>query len=178
MSIFTSAPTARLSTTQDAAPSGTRRQDLPKPLAWALDTEQAVLAILRVVSVPALRIALGVIFVWFGALKVIGKSPIADLVASMLPMLPADVVVIGLGAFEVVAGLLIILGVLVPWVCAAVVAHLGATFLVGVVYPAVVFTDGNPFLATMEGEFIAKNLVLIAAALVVAAFSSPRRRSE
>ncbi|BDZ46966.1 DoxX family protein [Naasia aerilata] len=146
-----------------------------RPTGWILRTEEKVLEILRVVSVPALRVALGVVFVWFGVLKVIGKSPIADLVASMLPFLPEDTVVVGLGAFEVVAGLALLAGVLVPWVCAAMVVHLMTTFLVAVVHPAAVFTDGNPFLATMNGEFIAKNLVLIAGALVVAAFSTPRR---
>ena len=35
------------------------------------------------------------------------------------------------------------------------------------------FTDGNPLLVTMEGEFVAKNMALIAAALVVAAFARP-----
>ncbi|HEY8588558.1 MAG TPA: DoxX family protein, partial [Naasia sp.] len=144
------------------------------PFALIFRAEQAVLRILRAVSVPALRVALGVVFVWFGGLKVIGESPIADLVASMLPFLPADTVVIGLGVFEVIAGLALIAGFLTTWVSAAIVAHLGATFLVGIVHPSAVFTDGNPLLATMEGEFIAKNLVLIAAAMVVAAFAKPR----
>jgi hypothetical protein len=31
----------------------------------------------------------------------------------------------------------------------------------------VTFRDGNPFLLTVEGEFVVKNLVLISAALVV-----------
>jgi putative oxidoreductase len=35
------------------------------------------------------------------------------------------------------------------------------------VLPDVTFRDGNPFLLTVEGEFVVKNLVLIAAALVV-----------
>jgi putative oxidoreductase len=50
-----------------------------------------------------------------------------------------------------------------------------STFLVAFVHPAEVFEGGNPFLATMTGEFIAKNVVLIAAALAVAAFSRARR---
>ncbi len=148
----------------------------PGLLGWILRTEEAVLRVLRVAAVPVLRVALGIVFVWFGALKVIGESPIAGLVASMLPFLPADTVVIGLGVFEVVAGLALIAGFLVTWVSAAIVAHLATTFLVAVVHPGVVFTGGNPLLVTMEGEFIAKNLVLIAGAMVVAAFSGRRIR--
>ncbi|HEU4422822.1 MAG TPA: hypothetical protein VFR67_09855, partial [Pilimelia sp.] len=56
---------------------------------------------LRRYSVAALRVALGVVFVWFGALKVADVSPVGDLVASTLPFLDADLVVPGLGAFEV-----------------------------------------------------------------------------
>ncbi|MCU1438534.1 MAG: hypothetical protein JWP66_1621, partial [Naasia sp.] len=37
-------------------------------------------------------------------------------------------------------------------------------------HPAVVCTEGSPLLAIMEGEFIAKNLVLIAG-MVMAAFA-------
>jgi len=60
-------------------------------------------------------------------------------------------------------------------VLAAMVAHLTGTFLVLVLQPQVAFQDGNPLLLTTEGEFVVKNLVLIAGALLVAANLSPRR---
>jgi putative oxidoreductase len=80
-----------------------------------------------------------------------------------------------LGAFEVVLGLVLMSGRLVGWACAAMVAHLAGTFLVYVAQPGVAFQNGNPLLMTTEGEFVAKNVVLIAAGLVVAAWSRPRR---
>ncbi|WP_210505685.1 DUF417 family protein [Naasia sp. SYSU D00057] len=167
------APVAATSSSLETA--GRTAPTAAGPLGWILRTEEAVLRILRVVSAPALRVALAVVFIWFGALKVIGASPIADLVASMLPFLPGQTVVVGLGVFEVIAGVALLANILVPWVCAAIVVHLTSTFLVAFVHPAEVFEGGNPFLATMTGEFIAKNLVLIAAALAVAAFSRARR---
>lgn len=139
------------------------------------DVADLVLAVLKPISVPLLRISLGVVYVWFGILKMIGASPIADMVASMLPFLPKDVAVIGLGAVEVVLGGLLIIGVAVPWIAAAQVLHLLGTFAVFVFQPAIVH-DGNPFLVTLEGEFILKNLVLVAALLVVA--SHTRKRSS
>ncbi|BDI22787.1 DoxX family membrane protein [Herbiconiux sp. L3-i23] len=154
-----------------------RRGLLATAVATAQGAEQATLRLLRRFAAPALRIALGVVYLWFGALKIIGESPIADLVASMVPFLPADAVVVSLGVVEVIFGALLLIGRLVPWVCAAIVGHLLTTFLVAVVFPAVVFVDGNPLLVTMEGEFIAKNLVLIGAAMAVAAFSRSSRRS-
>ena len=41
------------------------------------------------------------------------------------------------------------------------------TFLVWVTQPGDSFQDGNPLLLTTTGEFVLKNLVLIAAAMVV-----------
>ncbi|MDP9494398.1 MAG: hypothetical protein M3P87_04075, partial [Actinomycetota bacterium] len=43
------------------------------------------------------------------------------------------------------------------------------TFLVFVLLPELTFQDGNPLQLTMEGEFVLKNLVLLAAAMVVGA---------
>lgn len=45
--------------------------------------------------------------------------------------------------------------------------QLAGTFLVLVVRPDLAFQGGNPFLLTTLGEFVIKNLVLIAAGLVV-----------
>ena len=44
---------------------------------------------------------------------------------------------------------------------------MAGTFLVLVVKPEIAFQGGNPLLLTTEGEFVIKNLVLIAAGLVV-----------
>ena len=45
--------------------------------------------------------------------------------------------------------------------------QMAGTFLVLVAKPAIAFQGGNPLLLTTEGEFVIKNLVLIAAGLVV-----------
>lgn len=138
--------------------------------------EDRILRLLRATSLPGLRIALGVVFVWFGALKVSGDTPVGDLVAGVVPWLPAELFVTGLGAFEVVLGIVIIAGYRLTWAIGVMVAHLAGTFLVFVTQPEVAYTS-NPLMVTMEGEFVAKNLVLITAGLVVAAFS-PRRREN
>ncbi|MDH6180980.1 putative oxidoreductase [Microbacteriaceae bacterium SG_E_30_P1] len=141
------------------------------PFAWVADLVDLTIAVIKPTSIPLLRIALGVVYLWFGVLKVIGATPVGDLVAAMMPFLPANVAVTGMGIVEVILGGLLIAGVLVPWVAAVQIAHLLGTFAVFVIYPAVVFT-GNPLFVTFEGEFIAKNLVLIAGLLVVAGYST------
>lgn len=120
------------------------------------------------VSVSLLRIAIGVVFVWFGAIKLTGDTPVAQLVANTLPFLPKSVVVPGLGAFEVLLGLALLLGRRLDLVVILLIMHLAGTFLVLVVTPETAFAHHNPLLLTMTGEFVVKNVVLIAAGLVVA----------
>jgi hypothetical protein len=62
-------------------------------------------------SIPALRVALGVVFVWFGALKIGRLSPVSELVARTVYWFDPDVVVPALGIVEVVIGAGLIFGV-------------------------------------------------------------------
>ena len=54
-------------------------------------------------SIPVLSFALGVVYVWFGALKLVpGLSPAEDLVLATVPFLPASVFMPFLGVWEIV----------------------------------------------------------------------------
>jgi putative oxidoreductase len=141
------------------------------------DLADVVIAVFKPLAVPMLRIALAIIYIWFGALKILGLSPVADLVASMVPFVPAETAVMGMGVAEVLLGLALAVGLLVPWIAAVQIAHLFGTFLVFVVHPDVAF-EGNPFVVTMEGEFIAKNLVLVTALIVVATHTAKAKRAK
>jgi uncharacterized membrane protein YkgB len=133
------------------------------------DVEQRVVAVLRRVGLTLLRVSLGVVFVWFGALKVANLTPVGDLVAGTLPFLDPTWFVPFLGAVEVALGLALLLGRAITVVGAVLVAHLCGTFLVLVMQPELAFQNGNPLLLTTIGEFVVKNVVLISAALVLAA---------
>jgi putative oxidoreductase len=119
-------------------------------------------------SLPLLRVSLGVVFIWFGALKFTHSTPVAELVAETVPFLPARWFVPALGAFEVMLGLALLVGRWLGAVALLMVAHLTGTLLVLVTQPRVAFQDGNPFMLTMTGEFVVKNIVLMAAGLVLA----------
>lgn len=153
-------------------PSLTQR---PDPIAVV---DERVSALLRNHAPTLMRGALGLVFIWFGALKITNVTPVAELVANTIAFvpIPASVLVPALGAFEVLAGLALIIGRWLRPVLAAMVAHLTGTFLVLVTQPAVAFQDGNPLLLTTEGEFVVKNVVLIAGTLLVAAALPPLRR--
>ena len=127
----------------------------------------AVVARARPVTLPMLRVVLGVVFVWFGVLKVAGASPVGDLVARTLPWIPADVVLPVLGGIEVLLGVALMTGLGLRLVVLAMCLHLAGTFLTFLMAPALMFQRDNPLLLTADGEFVMKNLVLITAGLVL-----------
>ncbi|WP_225946388.1 DoxX family membrane protein [Plantactinospora soyae] len=111
--------------------------------------------------------SLGLVFIWFGALKFTNATPVAELVANTLPFLPGDQFVPALGLFEFVLGVALIIGRWTGLVVLLMIGHLAGTFLVLVTQPEVAFLGGNPLVLTMTGEFVVKNLILIAAGLVL-----------
>jgi uncharacterized membrane protein YkgB len=141
--------------------------------------EDLTVDVLQAISLPLLRLAIGAVFIWFGALKLSNDTPVADFVANTLPWFNRVWLVPALGFFEVAIGILLISGRFLTLVCAALVAHLTGTFLSLIMQPDVTFQHGNPLMLTTEGEFVVKNLVFIAAGLVIAArFSAAKERAE
>lgn len=114
-----------------------------------------------------LRVSLGLVFLWFGLLKVVGVSPVAELVSVVIPWFPPNVSVLLVGLFEVVLGLGLLSGLAIRLTLALFWLHLAGTFLVFVFRPDITFQNGNPLVLTEEGEFIVKNLVLIAGGIAV-----------
>ena len=117
-------------------------------------------------GVPTLRIALGVVFIWFGGLKVIGGSPAAELVASTVYLVPPELFVPILGVWEVLIGLCLLYRPLIRVGILLLFLQMPGTFLPIVLLPDVVFAT-FPHGLTVEGQYIIKNLVIIGAALVV-----------
>lgn len=117
-------------------------------------------------SVPIVRTAIGVVFIWFGALKVIGISPAGELVARTVYFFPPEVFVPVLGVWEVLIGLFFLYRPLIRLAILLLFIQLPGTFLPIVLLPDVVFTT-FPYGLTVEGQYIVKNLVIIGAALVI-----------
>jgi putative oxidoreductase len=139
------------------------------------EDDRAVRRLLRRVSPALLRISLGIVFVWFGALKVAGASAVGGLVAATVPFLDSAWFVPALGVVEIVIGLAFATGRLLRVVLPVFAAHMAGTFLVLITLPDVAFQGANPLVLTAVGEFVVKNLVLLSAGLVVAAGVKPLR---
>jgi uncharacterized membrane protein YkgB len=118
-------------------------------------------------GIRLLRLALAVTFIWFGALKVLNVSPVADLVAETVYWFPAEWVVPLLGLWEIAVGLGLLFRLVLRLTLFFFFLQMAGTFLVLVMHPDLSFQNGNPFHLTVLGEFVVKNLVLLTAGLVV-----------
>jgi len=56
-------------------------------------------------GIPILRVSLGLVFLWFGVLKLFGLSPVAELVSSTYFFFPQNTFLIILGVWEVAIGI-------------------------------------------------------------------------
>jgi uncharacterized membrane protein YkgB len=113
-----------------------------------------------------LRMALGVVFIWYGILKPFGLSPAAALVRRTVYFVPPDIFIPILGWWEVAIGVGLLYRPLNRVAIFLLFLQMPGTLLPLVLLPEVCFTH-VPWGLTMEGQYIIKNAVLIGAALVV-----------
>ena len=148
--------------------SGTR---LPEPIE-RLDVR--ITGTLARIGVPILRVALGVVFLWFGVLKFFpGVSPAETLAARTIEQLTfgairPNVSLPVLAAWESLIGIGLILNLWMRGILLLLAVQMLGTFTPLILFPTETFTVW-PFVPTLEGQYIIKNIVLIGAAMVVGA---------
>ena len=117
------------------------------------------------------RVGLFVIFFWFGILKVLSLSPATPLVSTlyekMFGLYGMNSFLIGFGLFEMLIGILFLIKGAERVVLPLLAIHMFTTFLPLILLPGMAWTD--VFVPTLEGQYIIKNLALIAAAVSVGA---------
>ena len=113
-------------------------------------------------SITFIKFSLSIVYIWFGALKIFGVSPVADLVKTTFPTSPLSFIVF-LGVWEILIGLFLLnkktlkLGIVLIWL------QLGGIFIGALLNPSVYFTNANFLTPNVNGEFVIKNIVLLAA---------------
>lgn len=125
-------------------------------------------------SIRCLRVSLGIVFVWFGALKFFpGMSPAEDLaertigVLTFGSMAPSTSILV-LATWECLIGAGLILGVCLRATLCLLFLQMLGTVTPFLFFPHELFT--RPWYApTLEGQYIIKNLVLISAGAVIGA---------
>ncbi len=120
-------------------------------------------------GVKALRFSIAVIFIWFGALKLFSKSPASELVAKTIYWVNPSWFVPFLGYWEVIIGLCFLFRPLIRAGIALLAPQMIGTFLPLVLLPQIVFQNSLFWTPTLEGQYIIKNLIIIASAMVVGA---------
>jgi uncharacterized membrane protein YkgB len=148
-----------------------RTTRMPEPID-RLDVR--ITATLARFGIPVVRVALGIVFLWFGVLKFFPNlSPAEDLAARTIESLTGDLVQPSvslpvLATWESVIGIGLILN---RWMRAVLL--LLAVQMVGTLTPLFLFPSETftvwPIAPTLEGQYIIKNLVLIGAAMVIGA---------
>ena len=127
-------------------------------------------------GITLLRIAVGVVYIWFGALKVADRSPVEDLVLDVAFFAKGDWIVYAFGAWEIIIGLGLIFPVALRLTLLMLWVQLAGTLLAFVFAADKTFQDGNPLLLTETGEFVLKNVVLITSGLVIGSTVRQRNR--
>ena len=167
-----SAPSTSISTSSAAAPARPVPNGLAEQVALRLDV--AVTALARFLtrwSITALRVALGLVFLGFGVLKFFpGASPAEEIAARTVETLtfgivPGATAVIAVAVMETFIGLTLLSGRLLR-----VGLLVLAVAMVGILSPVALFGDelfGHGM--TLLGQYVLKDVVLVAGAAVVAA---------
>jgi len=121
-----------------------------------------------------LRLSLGVVFLWFGALKFFPQmSPAQDLAIRTISLLsggllPPSVSLPLLAGWECLIGIGLLVGRRLRVILLLLYAQMLGTLTPIVLFPHEVFSR-IPYAPTLEGQYIIKNLVLISAGIVVGA---------
>jgi uncharacterized membrane protein YkgB len=122
-------------------------------------------------GIVLLRATLGVVFIWFGVLKPLGLSPAEALVlktVAWMPLFDATTWLAIIGWWEVAIGVTFLFPSTLRIAIALLFLQMVGALMPLVILSDVTFQSGRvPFAPTMEGQYIIKNLVLIAAALAV-----------
>lgn len=118
-------------------------------------------------SILILRISLALVYIWFGALKVIGLSPAGELVEKTVYWFRPEIFVPVLGICEVIIGIGLLVKRFIPITIALLLLHIMATFFPVFILQKVCF-DAFPYRPTLLGQYVIKNLVIISAAFVIA----------
>lgn len=121
-----------------------------------------------------LRLSLGVVFLWFGALKFFpGLSPAEDLAVRTITRLtfglvPQQAALYILAAWECLIGLGLLSGVALRATLLLLWVQMLGTITPLFFFPNELFVV-FPFAPTLEGQYIFKNIVLVSAGLVLGA---------
>ncbi len=131
-----------------------------------------------------LSLSLGIVYLWFGSLKLIpGSSPAEEIASETIAKLTFHLInpqlsLYLLAFWECTVGLLLILNIFRRVSIPLALTHILFTFTPLVFLPDKIFND-NPVILTLTGQYIIKNLVIISVLLFLwKQFREQRQKSS
>jgi uncharacterized membrane protein YkgB len=142
--------------------------------------DQKLIEWLRISFMPFARFAIFVIFFWFGFLKIIGESPASplafELVRKTVGAEHFHTLFIIVGIYECLVGILFLLPKATRVVIPLLFGHMLIVCSPLLLVPSMAWT--KPLVPTLEGQYILKNLAVIALAIGIAAQTRPLARKS
>ena len=137
--------------------------------------DAAIISFFKKMGMPAARIALCIVFFWFGILKVIGASPaeplVIDLMKVTIPFITPEHFMMFLGVYEMLVGVAFLIPRLERVAILLLLPHLVVTSMPLFLLPSI--TWSSAFVPTLTGQYIIKNLLIVATAIAVASHLEP-----
>jgi len=118
-----------------------------------------------------LSISMGLVFVWFGGLKLAGMSPAEPLIRDTLDFLPVtwvNLLILLLALWEVAIGIGFLSGKAKRLVLGMLLLQMAGAMSPLILAPERLWAV-FPFVWTLEGQYVFKDIILISAGLVIGA---------
>ena len=131
-------------------------------------------------SLPAARVGLFIVYFWFGILKLLGLSPAGPLVGALfertIHFMPFGTFMTLFALFEMLIGVLFLVKGAERVVLPLLFIHMITTAMPLFLLPMI--TWQRALVPTLEGQYIIKNVVLVACAMSIAAHLTPLKRGK
>ncbi len=138
-----------------------------------------IISFLRTHYVLIARIAIFIVFFWFGALKILGLSPAGPLAEALTERTVGleyfDVLYTFLSVIECLIGILFLFPRAIRIVFPLLLVHMAVVCSPLLLVSDLVWTSW--FVPTLEGQYIIKNIIIVALAIALAAATKPLRKS-
>lgn len=137
--------------------------------------DHKIITFLKKSFLPSARFALFTVYFWFGILKFLGFSPAGELVHQLfdqtIHFMQFDTFYLLFAIFEMAIGVLFLFPRAIRTVIPLLFLHMITTLVPLITLPDV--TWQSFLIPTLEGQYIIKNLVIMALAIGIAAHTDP-----
>ena len=141
-------------------------------MSWVKKFDHNLIGRCKKIEAPLARLAIFIIYFWFGALKLLGLSPATPLVLALFEKTIGNLMSFGIfytffSIFEVAIGILFLIHGLERAAIYLLGLHLFTTILPLFLLPNL--TWQSFLVPTLEGQYIIKNVLIVALAAGIAA---------